>query len=896
MARRSFMTAFRKIVTSAALLVFLIVAPVTAFAVSAPFVKTLAPVTNGIKSPVRVAVDGKGGFYVSDPKAGTVMQYKLDGTLLATIPFNKAQGLAVTTTGNLVVGHGNTVSIIDTAGNEIRKLGKGAGQFKFADGIAVDPAGYIYVADALDNTIQVFNSVGDPVNMSGAANGKPANSFGADGSGNGQFSMPTGIAFEKSTGWLAVADTLNSRVQFFDNTGIWKKSLGGAGSAVSFSMPVSVDFDYNATDGALKRMYVTDSFQSGVQVVDPASTPASLGYIGGYGKVTGKLMNPYGAIVDQSSSTLLVANGFGNVSLWGIDGGGALPNSPPPVLIIDSFPTVTSSSSIILSGLTDAGVKLSAAFDVPGIAGTPQISGKTWTLQVTGLLTGLNTITLTATDAFGGSTTVAAQVTYNPAAAYLVIDSVTSPTNQTSQKLTGSMEAGAAVSVGVVSPAVAGAVTYPTATTWSCTVSSLAVGDNLVNVSTTAAGKISASATTVISVKGAPGLTLHMVQDASVVSSQLLTVNGVTDPDVTTVTINGVQSPVSGGIFSQGIMLAGGVNIISVSVTDSLGSSKSLTRQVTFDPAAPAVTISSPTAGSVINSLAPVVVSGTFTGSASSTIKVNGITAVIAGSSWSATVSPVAGIYGVNVSVTDGAKQASTFTFINIVDLTLPQILINTPSADLLTAAAKTTVSGNAKGAGVTAALNGSPLPINFDPATGSFDVAVTLPTDGTYVLVVTTTDVFGASSRVFRTIVNKTGSPKLAVTLQSSTAVAGTGEAGSTVFVRDAAGNIIGSAPVTAAGTWSISLSGATPPLNIYALDAAGNNSRNGNIAGSGTVDLVDALKALKASVGAERPTADELLRGDVAPLVNGISRPDGKIDIDDVMLILMKVVGHPW
>lgn len=890
------MAVFLKKYLRAALLAFLLLVPVASFAVPVPLVKTLAPVTSGIKSPVRVVADGAGGFYVTDPKAGAILHYKLDGTLLAAFPFKKAQGLAVTANGDLLVGHGDSVSIVDSAGTEKRALGKGAGQFKFAEGIAVDPAGYIYVVDSLDNTIQVFNSAGAPVNMAGAANGKPANSFGSDGSGNGQLSMPTGIAFEKSTGWLAVADTLNGRVQFFDNSGNWKRSLGGAGSAVSFTMPVSVDFDYNAADGSLKRMYVTDSFQSGVQVVDPASTPVSLGYIGGYGKGAGKLMNPFGAALDHSSSTLLVANGFGNVSRWGIDGGGSLPSSMPPLLVLDAFPNVTSSSSVTLSGKTDAGVKLSALSDTSAVVGIPQFAGTAWTLQVTGLQAGLNTITLKATDVLGVSSTVTAQVTYNQAAVYLTVNSVTTPTNQTSQILTGSREAGASVAFSVASPAVAGAVTYPTATTWSCTLLTLAVGDNLVNISAAADGKISASATATITVKGAPVLTLHMAQDGTVVSSQLLPVSGQTDADVTTVTINGVQSPVSGGIFSRAIMLAGGSNSITVSVADSLGSSTTLTRHITYDPAAPAVTISSPTAGSVVNSLAPLLVSGTFTGSASSIIKVNGVTALIAGGNWSATVFPVAGIYGINVTVADGAKQASTATFINIVDLTTPSITISSPLADLLTANSQISVSGNAKGAGVTASVNGVPLLISFDPATGNYTATVTLTADGTYLLVVTTTDVYGVSSTVFRTIVFKTASPKLAVTSQSATAVAGTGEAGSTVYVRDATGNIVGSAPVSAAGIWSMPLSGVALPLNIYALDAAGNNSRNGNISGSGTVGLVDALKALKFSVGIEKPTADELLRGDVAPLVNWVSRPDGKIDIDDVMLILMKVVGQPW
>ena len=55
----------------------------------------------------------------------------------------------------------------------------------------------------------------------------------------------------------------------------------------------------------------------------------------------------------------------------------------------------------------------------------------------------------------------------------------------------------------------------------------------------------------------------------------------------------------------------------------------------------------------------------------------------------------------------------------------------------------------------------------------------------------------------------------------------------------------------------------------------------------------LVDALKSLNFALNIETPTETELLHGDVAPLVEGIPHPDGKIDLGDVIVILRRVVG---
>jgi len=63
--------------------------------------------------------------------------------------------------------------------------------------------------------------------------------------------------------------------------------------------------------------------------------------------------------------------------------------------------------------------------------------------------------------------------------------------------------------------------------------------------------------------------------------------------------------------------------------------------------------------------------------------------------------------------------------------------------------------------------------------------------------------------------------------------------------------------------------------------------------MSGGATVTISDALMALKSTVGLHTPTASEISRGDVSPLVGGKPAPDGKIDVGDVVLILRRAVG---
>jgi len=89
--------------------------------------------------------------------------------------------------------------VINTFGSE----GTDEGQFKFPRGVAVDEQGSIYVADSGNNRIQIFSSEG--VFQRG---------FGRWGQGEGEFKGLEGIAVN-SKGQVLVADRENHRVQMF---------------------------------------------------------------------------------------------------------------------------------------------------------------------------------------------------------------------------------------------------------------------------------------------------------------------------------------------------------------------------------------------------------------------------------------------------------------------------------------------------------------------------------------------------------------------------------------------------------------------------------------------------------------------------------------------------------
>ena len=86
--------------------------------------------------------------------------------------------------------------------------GSGAGEFSSPNGIAVDGNGAVWVADWGNHRIQVR----EPDGRWRVAGGKPGGGDGARGRGAGEFNWPSGIAVD-GNGAVWVADGRNHRIQ-----------------------------------------------------------------------------------------------------------------------------------------------------------------------------------------------------------------------------------------------------------------------------------------------------------------------------------------------------------------------------------------------------------------------------------------------------------------------------------------------------------------------------------------------------------------------------------------------------------------------------------------------------------------------------------------------------------
>lgn len=141
--------------------------------------------------------------------------------------------------------------------------GTGNGQFLNPSGIACNSAGStLYVADFSANRVQAFDKTG-----------KYLFQFGGAGAGNGQFQGPAGVALnsQASPSTVYVADSLNNRVEAFDPSGNFLVKWGapGAGSG-QFNFPNGV-----AVNSANGEVLVADTYNGRVDVFNASGTPVA---------------------------------------------------------------------------------------------------------------------------------------------------------------------------------------------------------------------------------------------------------------------------------------------------------------------------------------------------------------------------------------------------------------------------------------------------------------------------------------------------------------------------------------------------------------------------------------------------------------------------------------------
>ncbi len=141
--------------------------------------------TGALRDPVALAVGPNGDVYVSDPGAGRVVRLSAAGKLLAAW------------------GKPGSPHTPASATTDVRDRAAPPGRLVEPGGIALDPAGHVFVADRGAGRIQEFT-----------ASGRPLLAWGLEGGAPGELSRPTGIAVD-CRGAVLVADTANNRVQVF---------------------------------------------------------------------------------------------------------------------------------------------------------------------------------------------------------------------------------------------------------------------------------------------------------------------------------------------------------------------------------------------------------------------------------------------------------------------------------------------------------------------------------------------------------------------------------------------------------------------------------------------------------------------------------------------------------
>jgi DNA-binding beta-propeller fold protein YncE len=261
-------------------------------------------VQNGdFAKPRAVAIDRQDRLYIVDFTA-RIQVYDRDGHYLGptwTTPDyrnGRPSGLSIDRDGNLLVSDSHyhclrIYSIPDmTPGQEPRELrviggeaGTEPGQFGYISDAVQDEDGYFYVAEFGEN--QRISKLD--------ASGKFVASWGAPGTGPGEFGRVRALAFRPNDPehLLYCADACNHRVQVFTRDGQLVRVWGEAGEA-----PGQLSYPYDlAFSPSGDVLYVVEYGNHRVQKFTPEGQ--SLGCWGGPGVGPGQLRSPWALAVDS---------------------------------------------------------------------------------------------------------------------------------------------------------------------------------------------------------------------------------------------------------------------------------------------------------------------------------------------------------------------------------------------------------------------------------------------------------------------------------------------------------------------------------------------------------------------------------------------------------------------
>ncbi|MBW4888361.1 hypothetical protein KXQ82_01480 [Mucilaginibacter sp. HMF5004] len=282
-------------------------------------------------NPLGLCTDAAGNIYVADfynnvirkiTPAGVTSTYAGSGTLgyqdgaAATAQFYGPQGVAIDAAGNVYVADmgNNMIRKISTAGMVTTLAGRGytgyadgagaSAVFNLPAGVAVDAAGNVYVADRGNNMIRKITTAGVVSTLAGITTA----GF-VDGTGTAaQFASPGAIAVS-STGTVYIADLTNSAIRTITPTGAVSTLIGTTTLSTVLGAPWGIALDaagnVYTTDGNGRVLKITTN-----NVIYPlAGVSATAGFVNGLN--TAALFNsPRGIAIDASGNVFV--SDYGN--------------------------------------------------------------------------------------------------------------------------------------------------------------------------------------------------------------------------------------------------------------------------------------------------------------------------------------------------------------------------------------------------------------------------------------------------------------------------------------------------------------------------------------------------------------------------------------------------------
>jgi uncharacterized protein YjiK len=256
-----------------------------------------------------------------------------DGGLAVNAPVDAPEGVAVDAAGNMYIADSgnNRVRKVSTSGTITTVAGNGSYGFSgdggpatnaslsYPTGVAVDAAGNLYIADRNNSRVRRVSTSGTITTFAGTG------MFGFSGDGGpatgAMLHNPYGVAVD-TAGNLYIADYFNSRVRKVSTSGMittvagngffGSSGDGGPATSASLSYPSSVAVD------AAGNVYIADTYNSRVRKVSSSGTITTVagngtsGFSGDGGPATSaRLRDPQGVAVDAAGN-LYIADSSNN--------------------------------------------------------------------------------------------------------------------------------------------------------------------------------------------------------------------------------------------------------------------------------------------------------------------------------------------------------------------------------------------------------------------------------------------------------------------------------------------------------------------------------------------------------------------------------------------------------